>query len=257
MSCLKVLKGHENTTIKVIQLIIFVCCLTGFIIQSYDCILTFLACPQVVEISTQIQTSLDFPSISFCPVYYKMFKYGNPPAFDNSKLEQCGIDLESKFNGSGFECQDPKKIWEEVIPKFEDFGITEAKIGYLDQTQLHLSLDESDEIWSKMKSNQHGICYSLNLPKKLRQKPIFFIKFYIQASKIFEFFIHSKGSLVMDPNVSLDYKNFRIEKNKFHRFFVDYQQKNLLDFAGEACQSDDGYNYGKCIEDNIHQVNCM
>ena len=120
--CLKFSRYHINLATKGIQWIIFIACLIAFVWLSSDCTWKFFSCPQGVEISTRPQTALDFPAISFCP-YWRAYKMGNPAPFNLTKLEFCGTDLDTKFNGSKPSCQDPKEAWKDVTPSLRDFGL--------------------------------------------------------------------------------------------------------------------------------------
>lgn len=252
MGLIKLLKKHESCTIKGIKWICLSLCLTGLGMQSYDCFMTYFSCPQGVEIATRLQTSLGFPSVSFCP-YYESYRSGNPQAYNWTKIDQCKVDLETKFNGLTPECQDPKKVWENATPKLEDFGVSHLRIGYFGDTN-HPFIENANVLWKRMASVGHGACFSLTLKKEITRNPIYFLSLFIQEKKSFEILIHSKGSLVMDPNMSLDYKSFTLKPEKNYKLYLDYEEKTLLDFDGKECENNETYDYGSCVENDIHEV---
>ena len=133
VSCLRCLKRNEGCTIRVLQLSFLAICLTGFIMQSYDSFVKYLSCPQGVEISTQNQANIDFPSITFCPNHNGLVKVRDPEAYDNAKLEPCGIDLLQSLKKymimtNGSNCGDPVHAWKMAIAGLNDFGIIQNKL---------------------------------------------------------------------------------------------------------------------------------
>ena len=255
--CSKFSRNNANLAIKSIQFIIFLACLIAFVWFSYDCIWKFFSCPQGVEISTQPQTALDFPSISFCP-YWSAFKKGDPAPFNWTKLEFCGTDLETKFNGSKPSCQDPEEVWKDMTPRLKDFGLIEIRLFYTDVSVTSISLDENDSLWKRTPSYDRGACYSLTLPKIVREKTIYVIWVEINESKQFEIFFHSSGSLLMmDPYNTLDYESLMLKDQFETKLFINYQQKILLDFDGKDCMDVEDYDYVECIENSIQQVSCF
>ena len=251
-------KTHQDRIIKAIVWICFISCLSGFLYHCYDCFKKYISCPQGVEISTQPQTTLDFPSITFCP-YQQASHLGNPEAYNRTLLDYCGLnlglDIDPQFISS--DCQDPKEIWKKATPKLKDFGFLFAWITYQDREEFEINFDEDNPMWRRMVSWMMGACYTLTLPKEIRKKPIHFIRFNVEVSKYFEIYVHPQGLMMIDPDSALELQSFRMKPNNlYYRFHADYQQKTLLDFAGKECEArQDSYDFGQCVENEIHEVN--
>lgn len=240
---------------KTITLAIFFACLVAFGCLTYDCLDKFFSCPQGVEISTQPQTSLDFPTISVCPLLGSGQSTANPRAFNTTKLEMCEIDRQSKFKGSSPSCQDPKDAWKDVTPRLVDFGIRNGKV--VDSLKETWSLDENNVVLKRLPSAECGVCYSFILPREMRKRTIAAIVINIKRSKRFSFFFHSMGLLNIDPYLTLDYKTMWLNGHSKYHMFVDYQQKTLLDFGGASCIDDETYDYRDCVETQIHKVSVI
>ena len=156
------------------------------------------------------------------------------------------------MNSSNSDCVDPVQAWTNVIPSLKDFGIIgNLSIKYHDFSSETL---QSNSSWKRFLSHTRGACYSLTLPLKLREKPIYFMTFRIDLNKTFEVFLHSNGLLVKNPYLTLDYFATSLDPDKSLRIWVDYQEKTFLDLDGKECQSDPDYNFIECMEDVIQEV---
>ena len=254
--------NDSKTLSKIIWGTFLIVCLSGFLIMGYDCFQKYFSCPQAVQISTQPQGNVDFPSITFCP---KANKNGYPQAYNQTRLESCGIDIDEKwidgirtintqFSGEAEECKDPKSLWESVTPKLKDFGFTHMTVVYYDDTQLSFDMEtEFESMWRSIVSYSRGICYTLTVPKDLREKPIFNLGLFMNSKVEVEIFLHSSGLLKHKTRKTLEYGSMKLSPKSHNLVDIEYQQKTVLDFAGKKCQSEPYYDYLKCVEDETHQ----
>ena len=112
--------------------------------------------------------------------------------FTKTKLERCGIDLQSAreksliiTNSSNANCLDPLNEWKKIIPSFKDFGISGIAIMYHDSTMEKMGFKKSESLLRRILSSYRGACYSLTLPLELRKKSIVYVAFDIERQKTF------------------------------------------------------------------------
>ena len=228
------MKKNKNCVLKVVYWTLFIVCLVGFVIQGFDCFQKWMSCPQGIHLSTQHQTEVDFPTITFCPEFFRT-KVGNPTAYNWNFLDDCGVtDFEKSFIGT--KCNDTKSIWQNATPSLEDFGFRKTvKVAFLDKTRQVLS--EKDQIWSRHASLGRGVCYSFTLPKQIAKKGVFMIFFGIEADRYFQYLIHPFGVLnSWDLMLSLEYSHGVLFPNKSYSVRLEYQQNQALDFGGKQCE---------------------
>lgn len=247
----RAIKRNENIIVKVVSWVLLCICVSGFIFQGVDCFRKWLSCPQGIHLSTKHQTEVDFPSISFCPIVYEI-RYGTPLAYDFDKMDECGLDFESIFNGSKPNCHN---IWQDLTPKLKDFGLSNGYVKFLDNTIQKLDSEENNSLWRKITSLYRGVCFTLSLSEKMKKKGIYFLHFDIHPDKHFEMLIHPKGIInPMDPLQSLEYSYDAIVPNKSYTHHIVYQQNRALDFGGKECHNNQSYDYLTCLEVNVYKV---
>lgn len=111
MKCSLWLKQNPNRCVNLASWIFFLVCLSVLSTFSYQCLHKFLDYPQGVDISTHYQNAFEFPALTFCP--YTVTKSGNPPAWNISNIEKCGLEFDDIFYrkiviGSKGYCTDPR-----------------------------------------------------------------------------------------------------------------------------------------------------
>ena len=239
---------------KLIKWSIFATCFIGLTIEAFRCIEKWWSNPQGFQISTQHQTKVDFPAITFCPFHYND-EYGNPLAYEPYFLENCGLDLKGNFTFDS-ECEEYQVSWKDLTPKLENFGISEAKVGFLADDKIQfLSLNESDSIWRQTISLGSGACYSLILPENITRKGVHFVKFLIDESNSFEIVFHPKGLFnIMDPWRSLAYASVVFDEYRGADIYLDYEHTISLDIDGKACEKNLTYDFMNCINEEILRV---
>ena len=252
------LSKYEHLISKCIFATLLCFCLTGFAYKSYDCFVKFLSCPQGVEISTQHQTKVDFPSFTFCPQFFGDSKVNlsqKVSPYNWSLADECEIEFYSKFYSS--KCPKTKDLWKTLTPSLEDFGF-ESDYGlvvkFSDRTTQKLSLNEG-LLLKRENSFNMGSCYTLTLPKNLTEKAIFYLFMKLKKGYLLSLFIHFGGLFnLLDPWQSPEFKVDILYPEYGYKLAYEYQQNNALDFDGKECQKNKSYNFMKCIEDKIFQV---
>ena len=260
MCCGNMIKKYVTSIIRVSHWIFLGICLAGFIMQGYDCIQTYLSCPQSIEIDIKPQKDLDFPEITFCPRNTYLVNDAHPMAYDSQALKNCGLSkwTHSFFNESYTNCTSAKNIWENVTPKLADFGFISATVGYYDWTEAYLDIKEDNLHWKRTLSINHGACYTLTLPNTTTEKSIQNLYFELEANKSLELFVHSRGLLnPADPYSSIDVDGKIIHPNLNYDFMVNYEQRVSIDLPHERCNLDKDYDYGICKENEVYTVSIL
>ena len=121
--------NNFNFVAKFCKFLIFCFCCSFVADRGYTCLEKFLQKPQSVEISYQFIGDLDFPSIAFCP----QTGGKNLQPFNKKVLKSCNLTLKEYHTtgpwiGKNGLCNDPKKLYKDLIPSLDDFGLLEIKV---------------------------------------------------------------------------------------------------------------------------------
>ena len=233
---------------KVITWLIFSACFVGLCYQSLQCIQQYLDKPQGVEISTNLQSTLDFPVMSFCPFQ----------GYDHEKLESCGLTVEDfKEEGIFFteNCQNPEEIW--FPSNLTQFGIRTIKAILFNFSKIDISLDENNaQIWKKHSRFGGGFCYTLTFPQELRKVGIARIRFLANPTDPFHIFFHTKGMLnFQHPLMSASHLPFSIKPKKSNIYhLLSFQQNEVFEFLGKPCKDEKDYEFFDCMDEQVTQV---
>ena len=251
---------HASQISKTIQWMIFIICLTGFVIQSHSCIKAYISCPQGVKIETVPQTEMDFPSITFCPKSYKHLNV-QPLAYNWSKLKNCGIhDLFSPLAWNYSEkCENPKEIWESAMPTgLEDFGFEGIDGKYINFEPFFINKTKSKLFFKRRRVMVFGSCFTFDMSMKKNQKAIAYMKFLLQPGKTMLIYFHPKGMLnTIIPPASRHFDVKTIKENMSYKFTINYQQKIDINLSSKKCETSNLYDFSTCMENNVHKVSIM
>ena len=256
------IKQNFRLITRIVQWIVFLLCLAGFSIQSYDCLKTYLECPIGVEISSVPQTEMDFPSITFCPkdVWHNP---EDPLPYDWTKLDTCGINNPWMiFYFGGHKCNN-REDWESVTPVFQDFGFQDwntltIRTFHDKKDALQLNINETEILFEKHRSVVYGACYTLNLPKNITGKGIKTLQFGMDSMKSMLVFVHPQGLLnTFDPSQSIEVVGKPISKKVTFTFTVDYYQKIDINRHSTKCETDKSYDFTKCMENSVLKVSTL
>ena len=229
--------------------------LAGFLYKSYDCLRKFLSCPQGIQTSTQHQTKVDFPDLTFCPkfLYDSQFNVNQKVSpYNWSVIKECGIELTGKFHS--VKCPNVKELWLNLTPKLEDFGFEEGSlIKYLDRSWEELNINKNTMF--REISYFMGTCYTLKVPKNMTEKGVFLIYFKLKLDHFLHVFVHPPGLFnLMDPWRSPEFIVNNLQPNLGYNLLINYQQNHALDFDGKNCESNKSYNFMKCVQEKVFQV---
>lgn len=249
------MKRNPEGFVWIVSWILFLSCSIALFSLGYKCLEKYWKRPQSVEISTHPQFELDLPAFTVCP---NGQVEADPPPLNITNLEMCGLTykdlLNGTFKGSGTsECEDPKKFWEIVNLKPQDFGISIYGITFIDAQHL-APIDENDPIWEK-KLVLDGLkwdikmCYTIKLPKELTTIREFFLG--VKSNKSFQFYMHHPGLLNIIPWSTLEYNMVTFDSNVGSIIDVMYSQRIMLPSETTPCYTNLNFSPS---EDMIVQV---
>lgn len=252
------LSRNENKIHESISFVIFIGCLFVCIFSTYSCLEKWLTSPIGTKLSTEFQTKVDLPTITFCPEFDGMLrkdKEAKPQAFNWTKMDDCGLNRFDKFIGPSLACQDPKTLWENMTPQFDDFGFISVEVKAYTDEYININTNSTDANWNKVISSMFGTCYSLTIPEEIKKKGVEYVSFVTLKNRQYNIFFHGQNLLNwMDPWETLDYIDHVVSNNTSYNVIVDYQDNENLDFDGKECQTDSMYSFQQCIQDEIQKV---
>ena len=252
------LKRNENFVLNSISFLIFIVCLFVCIYSTYSCLDKWLASPIGTKLSAEFQTKVDLPIITFCPEYGGILfrdRDVKPMAFNWTKLDECDLKNEDEFSSTSQGCQDPKTLWENMTPNFDDFGFRSALVKTYADEGIDINLEKPDANWHRVVSSMFGACYSFTMPEEIKKKGIEYIDFFMKKNHSLNIFFHGKGVFnLMNPWQTMDYIDQIVTFQESYNVILDYQHNEMMDFDGEECQTDPMYSFEDCVQDEILKV---
>ena len=241
--------NNRNGIILIASWVIFLACSTGLFIYGYQCVEKYFQYPQAIDISTRHQNEFQLPSITFSGISSKI----SPGALNTKNLEVCGLKLDDVQNGvflgSGSpQCEDPEQFWDFVSLTLNDFGFKSIEVEFSDGTSENVTLNENDTIWDRFICSAYYTCFTLTLPKQV--KDVTNLKFKVSISRGMQIYIHTYGLLnAQKPSESAESGYYEVYPYSGTLLDVRYDQMEILDFQGVECYHEHHLSrFSHCIE---------
>ena len=156
---------------KIITTIFFVGCTCFVVFRAYKCFLKFTSEPQSNRISYQFNGRVTFPSISFCPLEKYQFKLD---VLKKCQLKKDEYETLGQWIGksNNTNCTDPKILYKDVTPKFEDLNVKLVRIKtFKRKIYLNSTLDIRTLTWNLTQIELRE-CFELTMPDHIRDEGI-------------------------------------------------------------------------------------
>ena len=204
--------------------------------------------PQSTSISYEFTGNLKFPTISICET--------KEDAYDENVLEQCQLNKDDytkngPWSGIGDSfCKNPKELYNKVSFKPKDLDIEWIEIETFTKTHNIRSTNITELLeWKNIVPYKSYLrCFRMIIPKNIVIEGIAFIKF--QSKPFFKLHVHQKGLLRSNMAGSSPKAYY----NECSSMTVTHEILELLDYAGEKCMDNKGYEYDMCRQNYIFQV---
>ena len=249
-----------KTFINVLNVLIFIFCLSFVVLRGNECLTKLLNKPESVKINFKHVSEVSFPAFTFCILPENKGCQGvNPLKIE--KLSKCNLSIdeynqEGVWTGTGSEfCSDPKTLYEEISTSFSDLKLkNEVHVTTFrgETKHLDLKLDDTKYFnWVNHSINEYGTCFSLQILPVLTNLGIHYFSIHGANDLCLYLNIAPKGIFIMDlPGNSVEI----LWNSEFVEAFIDYEQIEVLHYNNVPCTNDIEYDYLACIQNYTHRV---
>ena len=135
------------------------------------------------------------------------------------------------------------------------------KVVTLDGEWQNIEMFENSSHWSQIPNKDMGSCFTLTIPKVLKEKQIQKIVIYLVKKADIFVFLHSQGILnPLAPYLTIERSMIRMTHEPTFYFDMDFIQRKVLDFDGQNCQKSNK-TFTKCVQEttrltSLDQLNC-
>ncbi len=186
-------------------------------------------------------------------------------------MKECGLNAAQYISGFWVgnsssklqDCLDPQKLHDSVYFDLERMPIDDVVIRTIHSDFVTISKTGNESLWTKTPSGFNGNCFTLNIPKDIRDRGISEVRILYNGTMAyknlprfhvrFDIFIHDHGLFLTDtPHGSS--AGLRVEVPAYMTIPVEHQVINLLDYYGHECNDQDEYDMYECRDEFVYRV---